>query len=161
MWAKPFYLWKFLYQQCFFLLLPWQLWATVLLAYGHRDNNNSKCPYVEINIVGTALHIFIVVVCRGYLSQLFAVDFCRKNLPWLSAVGLFCVCKQTFFLCEQIIIFCKQIFFNWKQTFFIREQNFFYLFPPYFWPTESPTTLNVLSNIKVNKVRRQHLNKGW
>ena len=29
--AKLFDLWDFLYQQCFFLLLSWQLWATVLL----------------------------------------------------------------------------------------------------------------------------------
>ena len=30
MWAKPSYLWDFIYWQCFFLLLSWQLWATVL-----------------------------------------------------------------------------------------------------------------------------------
>ena len=41
MWAKRFYLWDFLYQQCFFLLLPWQLWATVQnvfrILYKHRN----------------------------------------------------------------------------------------------------------------------------
>ena len=93
---------------------------------------------VKSNIAGTPSHIFVMVICRGYLPQefaaaicrrnlpqlfavafcrgnlpqLFAVAICRENLPWLFAVGLFCVCKQTFFLCEQILFLYKQIFFN-------------------------------------------------
>ena len=50
---------------------------------------------VKSNIVGTPSHIFLVVICRRNLAQLFC--------PQLFAVGLFRVCKQTFFLCDQIL----------------------------------------------------------
>ena len=80
---------------------------------------------VKSNNVGTPSHIFVIVICRGYLPQEFAAAICRKNLPqlfavaicrgylpWLFVVGLLCVCKQTSFPCEQILFLCKQIFFN-------------------------------------------------
>ena len=86
---------------------------------------------VKNNIFGTPSHIFVMVICHGYLPQLFAFAFFRGNLSYLSyvgfycgnlpqlfAVGLICVCKQIFFLCEQILFLCKKIFFKWKQTFF-------------------------------------------
>ena len=48
----------------------------------------------------------------------FAVRICRRNLPWLFAVGFF-ICKQIFFC------ICAQSLFIWKQIFFICEQNLF------------------------------------
>ena len=84
--------------------------------------------YVKSNIVSTLSYIFVMVICRYYLSLEFAViicrgflpwefaaAICRSYLPWLFVVGFLCVCKQTFFLCEQILFLCQQIFFNWAK----------------------------------------------
>ena len=90
--------------------------------------------YVKSNIVSTLSYIFVMVICRYYLSLEFAViicrgflpwefaaAICRSYLPWLFVVGFLCVCKQTFFLCEQILFLCQQIFFNWaKLILFMR-----------------------------------------
>ena len=68
--------------------------------------------------------LFTVRICLGYLSWKFAVATCRSYFPWVFAVGLFCVCKQTFFVCEWIFFLCKETFLNGEQTFFIWKQNF-------------------------------------
>ena len=77
--------------------------------------------------VGTASHIFVMVICRGYWLQEFATAvsrgflpcefaaaICRGNLPWVCFVYVgkpfFCVSKSFFFESKS--------FFNWKQTFF-------------------------------------------
>ena len=76
-----------------------------------------------VKSIGTPSHIIAMV---GYLPWKYAVGICHSYLPWeCFAVGLFCVCKQTFFLCEWNFFLRKQTFLNWKQTFFIWEQNFF------------------------------------
>ena len=52
-----FRLWEFLYHQCFFLLLPWQLWATYFLTLSispfrssHRKCSIKKAAVEVLNI---------------------------------------------------------------------------------------------------------------
>ena len=58
--------------------------------------------------------------CRE-TPQLFARSISRDNLSWLFVLGLFCVCRQTFFL-------FKQILFNWKKTFYMWAKLLFIMF---------------------------------
>ena len=86
---------------------------------------------VKSNIAGTPSHIFAMTVCRDSLPQLFVVGICRSYLSWeftvdicrgnvlqLFAVGLFCVCKQTFFLFKQIL-FLLNLFYLKENVFYI------------------------------------------
>ena len=34
---------------------------------------------VKNNIVGTPSHVFVIVICRGYLPQEFGADICGRN----------------------------------------------------------------------------------
>ena len=84
--------------------------------------------YVKSNIVSTPSHIFVMVICLGYLPQLFAVGICRSYLPWLFAVRIcrdylpwvcfvyvskpfFCVSKCFFFLSKSFLIESKRFFY--------------------------------------------------
>ena len=94
---------------------------------------------VKSNIAGTPSHIFVMTVCRDSLPQLFVVGICRSYLSWeftvdicrgnvlqLFAVGLFCVCKQTFFLFEQIL-FLLNLFYLKENVFYIWAKLYLFI----------------------------------
>ena len=82
MWAKLFHLWDFLYYQCFFLLLPWQLWATVLQRYVYPTLKKCFLRKLELGEVQTG-QIF-----DRYLGEVKGVfdkvaKFCWNTIGWL------------------------------------------------------------------------------
>ena len=51
--------------------------------------------YLKTNVFGTPSHIFVMVICRGYLPQEFVVEFttaiCRAFLPLELVVA---ICRE-------------------------------------------------------------------
>ena len=72
--------------------------------------------------------LFAVGICHCYLQQLFAMGICRsiycRNLPWLFAVGLFFVCKQTFFLLRKSFFFVNNSFLIESKLFSYESKSF-------------------------------------
>ena len=86
---------------------------------------NIRC--VKSNIAGTPMHIFVTVICYGYLLQELAADTCCSYLPWVCFVYIskpfFCVGKSFFFV-SKCFLFETKPFLYVSKTFFIYENVF-------------------------------------
>ena len=89
---------------------------------------------VKSNIAGTSSHIFVMVICRGYLPQEFGAVICRGNLPQLFAVRIqrgylpwvcFVYVSKPFFCESKSFFFVSKSFLFESKPFLICEQNFF------------------------------------
>ena len=95
---------------------------------------------VKCDIVGTPSHIFVIVICRGFLpgkfakaicrgnlSQLFAVRICRGYLSWVCFVylsKLFSCLSKSFFFVNKTFLMESNSFLYVSKTFFTYEYFF-------------------------------------
>ena len=94
--------------------------------------------YVKSNIAGTSSHIFVMVICRVYLSQEIAPAIFRRNLPQLFAVAFYRVNLSQLFavgICRSCLPWVYFVYVN--KPFFCRSKSFFFVSKSFLFESKS------------------------
>ena len=109
---------------------------------------------VKSNIVGT---LFVLVICYGYLPQLFAVgichSFCRCVLPWEFAVAICCGNLPQLFAvaicCGFCFVYVSKPYFCVSKSFFFISKSFLIESKPLLYVSK---TFSIYENFFINSV---------